>query len=47
MILTYFKPDRQERPANAIGFALSQRAYSLDGRIPEPLVRLMERLDRR
>lgn len=47
MILTYFKPDHEEQRADAIGFALSQRAYPVDARMPEPLVRVMRLLERR
>ena len=46
MILAYFKPLLGPRPT-PIGHSLAQRAFPLDRRMPEPIDRLMERLERR
>ena len=43
MILTYFKPLLERRP-NTVGSTLSHIAYPLDSRLPERLVRLLEKL---
>jgi hypothetical protein len=44
MVLTYFKP-LFAKVADPVGCALSQLAFPLDGRLPEPLVRLLKKLD--
>ena len=46
MILTWFKPLLRPRPTT-LGCALSRLAYPLDGRIPDSLDQLLQRLDRR
>lgn len=46
MILAYFKPLLGRWPT-PIGHSLAQRAFPLDRRMPEPINRLMERLDGR
>lgn len=45
MILYWFIPKLAQRRAE-FGCALSRFAYPLECRIPEPLARLMERLER-
>ena len=45
MILAYFKPLLKPSP-NLIGHSLAQRAYPLDGRVPEPLVKILQKLER-
>ena len=46
MILSTFTPPPGAQP-NLIGHCLSWRAYPLDCRTPEPLAKLLKRLERR